>query len=112
MSRQPKERSAQPGLRRAWSRRRRPAARRGLPAQARRKSGPRPQPPARHRSRLRRHTDTVAPPPALTDELSGGVEVGTRGNNDPMPKTSQEYGDSVREARGVRTRPVRPGQHA
>ena len=58
-------------------------------------------------------TDRVPAPPAFTNELREGVEMGTsRGNNEPVPKTSQEYGDSVRGSRGVRTRPVRPGQHA
>jgi hypothetical protein len=48
----------------------------------------------------------VVATPAFTDELRSGVEMGTsRGNNAAMPKTTQEYGDSVRKARGVRTRP-------
>jgi hypothetical protein len=55
-------------------------------------------------------TDRVPAPPAFTDELREGVELGsTRGNNEPVPKTTQEFGDDCREARSVRTRPVRPG---
>lgn len=57
--------------------------------------------------------DVKSPQPRFTDELREGVELGSsRGNNEAVPRTSQEYGDSVREARGVRTRPPRPGQHA
>jgi hypothetical protein len=61
--------------------------------------------------------ESEAPPtregaaPHINDELRSGPGVGTRGNSE-RPKTAQEYGDSVRESRGVRTRPVRPGQHA
>jgi hypothetical protein len=56
--------------------------------------------------------DVASPAPRFTDELRSGVEMGTtRGNSEAVPKSSQEYGDSVREARGVRTRPVRPGQY-
>jgi hypothetical protein len=59
------------------------------------------------------HTDRVPAPPTLTDELREGVELrSTRGNNEPVPKTTQEFGDDRREARGVRVRPLRPGQHA
>jgi hypothetical protein len=49
----------------------------------------------------------LVPAPAIVEESRGGVEHGLRGNNE-IQKTAQEYGDSVREARGVRTRPVRP----
>jgi hypothetical protein len=56
-------------------------------------------------------TDTVAPPSAFSEELRSGVEIGTRGNTE-LQKTAQEFGDSLREARGVRTRPERPGRHA
>jgi hypothetical protein len=53
----------------------------------------------------------VSPAPASTEELRSGVELqSTRGNNE-VQKTAMEYGDDVREARGVRTRPARPGQH-
>jgi hypothetical protein len=56
--------------------------------------------------------DVSSPAPRFTEELREGVELGTsRGNNEAVPKTTQEYGDSVREARSVRTRPVRPGAH-
>jgi hypothetical protein len=58
-------------------------------------------------------TDRVPAPPAFTDELRSGVEgIGTRGNDEPTPKTAQEFGDAVRKARGVRTRPARPGRWA
>jgi hypothetical protein len=51
----------------------------------------------------------VSPAPASTEELRSGVELqSTRGNNE-VQKTAMEYGDDVREARGVRTRPARPG---
>lgn len=46
-----------------------------------------------------------------SEENRGGVAVGTYGNNE-VQKTAQEFGDARREARGVRTRPVRPAQHA
>jgi hypothetical protein len=68
------------------------------------------------RSQLRRvgascvDTDYVGPAPLIDPATNAGVEVGTRGNNEPTPKTTQEYGDAVRESRGVRTRPVRPGR--
>lgn len=56
-------------------------------------------------------TRKVSPAPASTDELRDGIEgIGTFGNNQ-VQKTAQEYGDSVREARGIRTRPVRPGRY-
>jgi hypothetical protein len=42
--------------------------------------------------------------PRVDPETNAGPELGTRGNNG-APKTAQEYGDSVRESRGVRTRP-------
>jgi hypothetical protein len=59
-------------------------------------------------------TRKVSPAPAFTDELRDGIELGTTtGNNVAVPKTSQEYGHAVTEARhGQRTRPPRPGQHA
>jgi hypothetical protein len=53
-------------------------------------------------------TRKVVPAPSFTDENRSGVELGTPSEN---PKTAQEYGDIVRESRGVRTRPERPGQH-
>jgi hypothetical protein len=56
-------------------------------------------------------TDTTAPAPAFTDELRSSVELGTTRGNNEVQKTSQEHADSVRESRGVVTRPVRPGQH-
>jgi hypothetical protein len=57
--------------------------------------------------------DTPGTAPDFTDELREGVEYGTsRGTSEPMLKTTQEFGDERREARGVRTRPPRPGQHA
>jgi hypothetical protein len=57
--------------------------------------------------------EVASPEPRFTDELRSGIEMGTsRGNSEALPKTSQEHGDSVREARGVRTRPRRPGQWA
>jgi hypothetical protein len=56
-------------------------------------------------------TRKVSPAPGFTDELRSGVELGTtRGNNEAVPKTAQEFGDARREARGVGTRPVRPGR--
>jgi hypothetical protein len=48
--------------------------------------------------------DTDRLPPAFTEELRSGVETGLATEN---AKTRQEHGDAVREARGVRTRPVR-----
>ena len=51
-------------------------------------------------------TDRVPPAPAFTDENRNGVEMGTSRGNNEVQKTAMEYGDSVREARGVRTRPV------
>jgi hypothetical protein len=57
-------------------------------------------------------TDTTAPAPSFSDELRSGVELGSPHGTNVVQKTSQEYGDSVREARGVRTRPERPGQQA
>jgi hypothetical protein len=54
-------------------------------------------------------TRRVVPAPTSTDELREGELGTTTGNSEPMPKTSQEYGDSVRETRGVRIRPERPG---
>lgn len=58
--------------------------------------------------------DTTGTAPHFTDELRQGVDLrSTRGNNEPVPKTTQEYGHAVTEARhGQRTRPRRPGQHA
>jgi hypothetical protein len=58
--------------------------------------------------------DTTGTTPCFTDELRSGVEFGsTRGTAEPTPKTSQEYGDAVTEARhGRATRPARPGQWA
>jgi hypothetical protein len=55
--------------------------------------------------------DVLSPTPRFTEELrSGVVMVTTRGNYEPpTPKTTQEFGDARREARGVRTRPPRPG---
>ena len=50
--------------------------------------------------------------PAFTDELRSGVGLGTTRGNLEQPKTGMEYSDAKREARGVRTRPARPGQHA
>ena len=49
------------------------------------------------------------PDATLHDELHQGVEIGTtRGNNEPEAIcTRQEFGDSVRQVRGVSTRPVR-----
>jgi hypothetical protein len=56
-------------------------------------------------------TDYVGPPVVVNPETNASSDFGsTRGNNEPVPKTTQDYGDMVREARGVRTRPVRPGQ--
>jgi hypothetical protein len=55
--------------------------------------------------------DHLAPPPAFSDELRSGVELDSPRGTNVVQKTTQEYGDSVRESRGVRTRPERPGQH-
>jgi hypothetical protein len=55
-------------------------------------------------------TDTAAPAPRVDPATNAGPEIGTRGNS-AVQKTSSEYIDAAREARGVRTRPVRPGQH-
>jgi hypothetical protein len=56
-------------------------------------------------------TRKVAPAAAFTDENRSGIEFGTtRGNYEPVPRTTMEFGDARREARGVRTRPVRPGR--
>jgi hypothetical protein len=53
------------------------------------------------------------PAPRFTPELREGVEFGSsRGNSEPVPKTSQEFGDRRRAKRGTRTRPPRPGQWA
>jgi hypothetical protein len=54
----------------------------------------------------------LSPAPGFTDELRSGVELGTtRGNNEAVPKTSQDYGNAVTEARhGQATRPPRPGK--
>jgi hypothetical protein len=45
----------------------------------------------------------------------GGVQIGDPSGPEIGPtenaKTRQEHGDAVREARGVRTRPARPGRH-
>jgi hypothetical protein len=55
--------------------------------------------------------DVTAATPGFTDELRAGIEMGTtRGNHEPVPKTTMEFGDARSEARGVRTRPVRPGR--
>ena len=66
-----------------------------------------------HRRRLRRHTDRVPARPAFTDELRERRRAAehqrqqrARAEDDPGVRRP------VREARGVRTRPVRPGQHA
>jgi hypothetical protein len=58
--------------------------------------------------------DVAAATPRFTDELRSGVELGTtRGNNEAVSKTSQEYGNAVTEARhGQATRPARPGDRA
>jgi hypothetical protein len=48
---------------------------------------------------------------ALSDELRSGVELDPPRGTNVVQKTTLEYGDSVRESRGVRTRPQRPGQH-
>jgi hypothetical protein len=55
--------------------------------------------------------DSLSATPRFTEELRSGVEIGsTSGNNEALPKTSQEYGDAVTEARhGQATRPSRPG---
>jgi hypothetical protein len=53
-------------------------------------------------------TDRVSPPAHTDPDWNAGPEVGPVENL----KTRQEHGDAVRESRGVRTRPVRPGQHA
>ena len=53
----------------------------------------------------------AASAPYTTEENQVGVDLGRRGNNE-QAKAAQEFGDSVREPRGVRTRPVSPGQHA
>jgi hypothetical protein len=52
-------------------------------------------------------TRQVSPAPRVDPTTNAGPEVG------PVEdaKTRQEHGDAVRESRGVRTRPVRPGQH-
>jgi hypothetical protein len=57
-------------------------------------------------------TRKVSPAPAFTDELRSGVERGTaRGNNEAVPKTTEDYGNTVTEARhGQATRPPRPGK--
>jgi hypothetical protein len=54
----------------------------------------------------------TAAPPAFTEELRSGVPVnGNRGNDTPAAtKTFAENVDARREARGIRTRPSRPGQ--
>jgi hypothetical protein len=65
-------------------------------------------PHTQHRRGLPRHPQGGARA-RITDELRQGVEMkSTRGNNEPVPKTTMEFGDGRREARGVRTRPVRP----
>jgi hypothetical protein len=53
-------------------------------------------------------TDFVGPAPRVDPNTNAGPEIGPTEN----AKTRQEHGDAVRESRGVRTRPVRPGQHA
>jgi hypothetical protein len=52
-------------------------------------------------------TDFVGPAARVDPNTNAGPEIGSTEN----AKTRQEHGDAVREARGVRTRPVRPGQH-
>jgi hypothetical protein len=56
-------------------------------------------------------TDKTVPGVATTEELRSGVEFGSTPGNTEAQGTAQEHGDAVREARGVRTRPARPGQH-
>jgi hypothetical protein len=57
-------------------------------------------------------TDKTVPGVASTEELRSGVDFGSTRGIDTVAKTRQEYGDAARESRGVRIRPVRPGQHA
>jgi hypothetical protein len=52
-------------------------------------------------------THFAGPAPRVDPNTNAGPEIGSTEN----AKTRQEHGDAVREARGVRTRPVRPGQH-
>jgi hypothetical protein len=52
-------------------------------------------------------TDVTAPAARIDPESNRGPQVGPIEN----VKTRQEHGDMMRESRGVRTRPVRPGQH-
>jgi hypothetical protein len=56
-------------------------------------------------------TRYTSPPVTHTEELRSGVEFGsTRGNNEQTQKTFAENVDGLREARGIRTRPPRPGR--
>jgi hypothetical protein len=56
-------------------------------------------------------TDCTSPAVASTEELRSGVEFGsTRGNSEQTQKTFAENVDALREARGIRTRPPRPGR--
>ncbi len=54
----------------------------------------------------------TSPPLAFTEELRSGAPTGSsRGNDTPAAtKTFAENIDAKREARGIRTRPPRPGQ--
>jgi hypothetical protein len=53
-------------------------------------------------------TDTVAPAARVDPSTNAGPEIGPVEN----AKTRQEFGEARRESRGVRTRPLRSGQHA
>jgi hypothetical protein len=52
-------------------------------------------------------TDRLSPQAHIDPDWNAGPEVGPVENT----KTRQEHGDMVRERRGVRVRPVRPGKH-
>jgi hypothetical protein len=53
-------------------------------------------------------TRKTMPAASVDPDTNAGPSIGPVEN----AKTRQEHGDMVREGRGVRTRPVRPGQHA
>jgi hypothetical protein len=50
--------------------------------------------------------------PRFTNELRSGVEMDSSRGTGETQKTAMEFGDRRRERRGVRTRPLRPGQWA
>jgi hypothetical protein len=51
-------------------------------------------------------SDTLSPAPRVNPSTNAGPQLGPVEN----AKTRQEHGDAVRESRGVRTRPERPGR--